>query len=128
MTKKTKLQAIIAEKCPKCREGNIFAASRWSWTKFTETHKHCPHCHVRFSPEPDFFQGAMYISYGFTVFWMAATTVILYLILGFVEAWTYLGIITLVLIFTARMNFRYARVLMLYWFGGIEYEPKEKQY
>jgi uncharacterized protein (DUF983 family) len=125
MTKRTKLQAILQEKCPKCREGNIFAASKWSWTKFTDTHKNCPNCKVRFAPEPDFYQGAMYISYGFTVFWMALVTVVLYLFLGFVEVWTYLIVITIVLFLTARMNFRYARVLMLYWFAGLKYESED---
>jgi len=64
--KGTRLYSIIYHKCPQCHEGNLFEARAYSknFEKMPET---CPHCSLRYKPEPSFFSGAMYVSYALQV-------------------------------------------------------------
>lgn len=80
----------------------------------------CEHCGVRLEPEPGFYQGAMYVSYGFTVMGMALISGVLY---GFgnTDPGLYTGVIIGAMILVAPLNFRYSRILYLYLFGGMKY-------
>lgn len=60
---KSLLYSIITEKCPRCREGNMFPKGTLYSTKFTVMHKHCSCCGQSFEPEPGYYFGAMFISY-----------------------------------------------------------------
>jgi hypothetical protein len=79
----------------------------------------CPHCGVRLEPEPGFYQGAMYVSYGFTVTFIAIIGGILYLLWNPGE-WTYILIIIGVMVLLAPLNYRYSRIIYLYLFGGLK--------
>ncbi|MGC3947654.1 MAG: DUF983 domain-containing protein [Chryseolinea sp.] len=120
------LSAVLNTKCPKCREGNMFAYSAANLSKFNVMNDRCPVCGVRLEPEPGFYQGAMYVGYGFTVALIAIVGVTLYLTWDPSE-WTYSAIVILLAILMAPLNYRYSRVLYLYWFGGIKYDPSHGQ-
>lgn len=116
------LSGLLNAKCPKCREGDMFAYSASNLTRFNRMNERCPVCGVRLEPEPGFYQGAMYVGYGFTV----ALLVIVGLALYFTwdpSEWTYIAIVIGIAIIGAPLNYRYSRVLYLYWFGGIKYNP-----
>ena len=81
----------------------------------------CPVCHVRLEPEPGFYQGAMYVSYAFTVAFIVVIGVVLYL-LGDPSEWVYIGTVIGVMVLLAPLNYRYSRVLYLHLFGGIKYD------
>lgn len=83
----------------------------------------CPHCSVRLEPEPGFYQGAMYVSYGFTVAVIVALSILLYL-LGNPSEWVYIGTIIATMILLMPLNYRYSRILYLYLFGGLKYTKK----
>ena len=83
---------------------------------------HCPNCGVRLEPEPGFFQGAMYVGYGFTVAVIAIIGVTLALTWNPSE-WITIAIIIGVMVLLAPANYRYSRIFYLYWFGGIAYKP-----
>jgi hypothetical protein len=82
----------------------------------------CPHCDIRLEPEPGFYQGAMYVSYGFTVMVMVIIGVLLYYTLN-PSDWTYVGTVIGVMLLLVPLNYRYSRILFLYAFGGIKYNP-----
>jgi len=82
----------------------------------------CPKCGIRLEPEPGFFQGAMYVGYGFTVAVIAVIGVFLSLTWNPSE-WVTIGVIIGVMILLAPLNYRYSRIFYLYWFGGIRYQP-----
>ncbi|WP_337325671.1 DUF983 domain-containing protein [Chryseolinea sp. T2] len=82
----------------------------------------CPVCGVRLEPEPGFYQGAMYVGYAFTVALIAIVGGILYFTWDPSE-WTYSAIVIILAILMAPLNYRYSRVLYLYMFGGIKYNP-----
>ncbi|MGC1241345.1 MAG: DUF983 domain-containing protein [Chryseosolibacter sp.] len=83
----------------------------------------CPHCGVRLEPEPGFYQGAMYVGYGFTVLVTVVISIILYL-MGEYSEWVYIGAIIGVMILLVPLNYRYSRIVYLYSFGGLTYDRR----
>jgi hypothetical protein len=86
----------------------------------------CPHCGVRLEPEPGFYQGAMYVGYAFTVVVLVTIGIILYL-LGDPSEWVYIGVIIGIMLLLSPLNYRYSRIVYLYFFGGIKYKPHLSQ-
>jgi hypothetical protein len=82
----------------------------------------CPHCGVRLQPEPGFYQGAMYVGYAFTVAILVVVGIILYFS-GDPSEWVYIGVVIGIMIVIAPLNYRYSRILFLYLFGGLKYQP-----
>jgi hypothetical protein len=83
----------------------------------------CPHCGVRLEPEPGFYQGAMYVSYGVTVAVLVTVSILLYL-LGNPSEWTYIWIIIAIMVVLIPWNYRYSRIIYLYLFGGLKYKGR----
>lgn len=83
----------------------------------------CPGCNIRLEPEPGFYQGAMYVSYAFTVAFIVIIGLLLYLA-GHPSEWVYIGAVIGVMVLLIPLNYRYSRILYLHLFGGIKYNPK----
>ena len=67
MSKRNIINSIFGIKCPSCREGNMFEGSSYNFSlKSFDMPKHCSNCNVNLEPEPGFYFGAMFISYGIT--------------------------------------------------------------
>ena len=100
------LQAILRQRCPRCREGRIFRR-RLTMYWF------CPVCELRFLREPGYTTVAIELSYiftipirlGGTVFFMAVLH--LEIILAAVAA-------TILFVVLSPLVFRYSRVLWVY--------------
>jgi len=118
--------ALLQGKCPRCREGDMFTYPISRISKFNVMNGTCPHCGVRLEPEPGFYQGAMYVGYGFTIGFLIVISAILYL-LGDPSDWVYIGVTIGVMLFLAPLNYRYSRIVYLYLFGGIKYNPHLSQ-
>lgn len=59
------IQAILRERCPRCRQGAIFRGPIFrGWFAM---HDHCPVCNLEFEREQGYFIGAMYVSYGLSI-------------------------------------------------------------
>lgn len=86
---------------------------------------HCPVCHIHFEREPGFYQGAMYVGYAFTVGFLVAVSILLYL-LGNPSDLTYIGTFIGIMIIFAPLNYRYSRIIYLYYFGDVRYDPSFK--
>lgn len=61
------LSGILGLRCPYCREGDFFVSHPYDLRRAGDTHDVCPKCGGRFSIEPGFYYGAMYVSYALTV-------------------------------------------------------------
>ena len=55
------VRAILAQRCPRCRQGRIFAKPLWRAPLLTL--ERCPVCNFKYEREPGYFLGAMYFSY-----------------------------------------------------------------
>ena len=65
--KGTKLYSILNFKCPYCHEGQFFLAHPYNLRRAGDLLEKCPVCHRRYTIEPGFYYGAMYVSYAMTV-------------------------------------------------------------
>lgn len=64
----TKLYSIFKFRCPACHEGDFFVSKNpYNLSKAGDLHKECPQCGQKYSKEPGFYYGAMYVSYGIGV-------------------------------------------------------------
>ena len=67
MQKGTKAYSIFKFKCPYCHEGDFFNGHPYNLSKAGDTPEKCEVCDNKFSKEPGFYFGAMYVSYGLGV-------------------------------------------------------------
>lgn len=126
MRKRQYNRALLQGKCPRCYRGDIFAFPIRRIPKFNAMNSNCQHCNVSFEPEPGFYQGAMYVGYGITVACITILTLFLY-VFGNPSEWVYIGVVVVFMIFVAPVNYRYSRILYLYFFGGIKYDSRYSQ-
>jgi uncharacterized protein (DUF983 family) len=65
---KTSLGRIVRCKCPVCGEGHLFEnESLYTFDRLGQVKKRCTVCDADFNPEPGFYFGAAYVSWGLTV-------------------------------------------------------------
>ncbi len=74
-------------------------------------------------PEPGFYIGAMYISYGFNVILLIAIGVTLFLFTDSPD-WVYIVSIIAASFLFIPFSFRYSRIIFLHAFGGLKYDPE----
>jgi len=79
----TFFQAILHERCPRCREGPLFRAPLWRGS--VAMHECCPVCGLRYEREPGYFLGAMYFSYALSI----PGVLVLILVIWRVSGWRY---------------------------------------
>ncbi len=117
--------AMIGARCPQCREGKLFPVSILSFRKITEVNHYCDNCNANFQPEPDFFYGAMYISYAFSVALVIATFVAVGVLFTDPELWMYITPVVILNLFLFPAMIRYSKVVYLYLVGKLKYQgPK----
>lgn len=94
--------------------------------KMNET---CPHCGLRYEREPGYFYVAMFVSYALAMAEMIAACVGFYFFTGYMEGpWPYLIATIGTVIVLSPFNYRYSRVILLYWLTpGLSYQPASKR-
>lgn len=85
----------------------------------------CPRCNLVFEIEPGYFYAAMYVSYAMNVAELVTLALGTYIITGNMDSpWLYLIVILSGCLLLAPFNYRYSRILMLYWLSPkIHYQP-----
>jgi len=116
------LVAMLAQKCPRCHQGPLFKHSALNLRRFDEMYEDCVACGQYYEPEVGFYWGAMYISYGFSTGIVFLTGVLLYYIANDPPVWVYITTVAAIVVGLTPLLFRYARVVMLYFFAGIRYD------
>lgn len=108
-------KSAVEGKCPRCRTGNMFAAPLLS-LRSKKMHTHCPHCGLKYEKEPGYFYVAMYVSYVFVVAELIAACVGTYILTGNLDSpWLYLAAALTAAVVMAPVNYRYSRVVLVYW-------------
>ena len=68
LKKSSKLYSILKFKCPYCQEGDFYKSTNpYNFSSMSEVKDSCEKCNRKFSIEPGFYYGAMYVSYAFGV-------------------------------------------------------------
>lgn len=120
-----KYASLYSMKCPRCHEGNLFVNK--NLFPLQELHKmpeHCEACGLKFTPEPGFYTGAMYVSYAMNIALFVTSFFTLYvgLKITVVSFILFYGIVLLIL---SPFIFRYSRTVFLYLFYS--YDPMAKK-
>jgi uncharacterized protein (DUF983 family) len=120
---KSAVEAILAAKCPQCRRGRLFSVPLMSYKKLSHIKTTCEVCQANLNPEPDFYYGAMYISYAFSVALVITALVALNVLLEKPELWMYLVMVLSLNILLLPIMLRYSKVIYLYLLGKLSYRP-----
>ncbi len=113
--------SIAAAKCPQCREGNLYSVSLLSYRKLSDVNKSCAVCGANFHPEPDFYYGAMYISYAFSVALVITSLIAINVLVAVPKLWMYLSTVVVLNILLLPAMLRYSKVLYLYGLSKLKY-------
>lgn len=118
-------KAAVHAKCPRCRTGDMFTGKAYG-LKAQKMNEYCPQCHLKFEQRPGHFYVSMFVSYALSVTEMAVACLATYLITGNDSSfWLYLTVSVLAVILFAPLNFRYSRVVLMFWLTpGIHYQPE----
>jgi len=120
-TSKTQFQAFLAQKCPKCRQGDMFKSSTYNLLSFGAVHTNCTVCNLHFEREPGFFTGAMYFSYGINVAIIAIVGICTQFFFQ-PDIFVLVGVVTFATIAFIPFTFRYSRMMMMYLFSGATFD------
>lgn len=76
--KDTQLYSVVTFTCPYCHEGEFFVSHPYDLSRAGDLHECCPRCGRKYSIEPGFYYGAMYVAYAIGVatcvsMWVAIT-------------------------------------------------------
>ncbi|WP_448519347.1 DUF983 domain-containing protein [Rhodoflexus sp.] len=122
MASLTYWQGLVQGKCPRCRKGNMYKHSIFNPTKFTDMYTNCPVCDLKFEVEPGFFYGAMYVGYAISVATIITVFTAINILYPKASLSTFIISTVVAIILMIPVNFRYSRIMMLYFFGGVKYE------
>lgn len=121
--KDTKIYSIFGNKCPKCHEGKFFNHNNpYNLGNFYKMDDHCSVCGEKFTREPGFFFGAMFVSYALNVAWFVAGWVATLVLLP--EEENLLLIASIIVGFgliMAPLTYRLSRLIWINFF--VSYEP-----
>ncbi len=121
--KQTPLYSIVNNKCPHCHEGNFFIVNNpYNYKKFDKMNEHCPVCEERFEREVGFYYGAMYVSYGITVFFGIIVFSIMCLLLN-IDTITFLVVFSALQIILMPIFYRTSRLTWINIF--VKYKDKK---
>ena len=110
-TKLSTARDMLLQRCPRCRIGGIFRYS--IFRGFPKMNERCPVCDLRFDREPGYFLGAMYVSYGIGVVFVAVVAAILWYVTGWWITKDTTWAVVLFLPFAPTITL-FARVLWIY--------------
>ncbi len=116
--------AMLHAKCPRCRRGNLFATSMYGF-KSQKMYQNCPKCNYKYEIEPGYFYAAMYVGYVFNVALAIGVSILTYLVTHEEHSpWIYVVTVLIASILFSPINFRYSRVILLYWLSpNVKYVP-----
>jgi uncharacterized protein (DUF983 family) len=68
LKKGTKIYSILTGSCPRCHQENMYVNKNpYNISETMKMHDHCSYCGLKYKMEPNFFFGAMYVSYALAV-------------------------------------------------------------
>lgn len=119
----SKLSAILGGKCPRCRKGNMFQHGPLNYMHFADMHKDCPCCNLHYEVEPGFWQGAMYVTYSFSIAILITCFAIITINNPDTPFMVYVVVVTAIAVALAPLNFRYGRIIYMHLFSGVSFKP-----
>lgn len=118
--------ALLHQKCPRCRRGNMFLDSNpYRLGSLFDMPEKCPVCEQPMELEPGFYFGTAYVSYSLTVAFSAATFVAWWVLIGLSthdnRIFWWLGINGVLMLLLQPYLMRLSRTIWLSFF--VKYDP-----
>jgi uncharacterized protein (DUF983 family) len=122
MSQRSGFSSILTLRCPRCRKGPLFHAGTISrpGSLFT-MHSACPHCKQSYEPEPGFYFGAMFVSYGINTALFIASWITLTLVYPSYSLFLLLGLLVGIVLLSLPLSFRLSRSIWLALF--VRFDP-----
>ncbi|WP_010181520.1 DUF983 domain-containing protein [Aquimarina agarilytica] len=96
--KGTSIYSILTGSCPVCHNESMYKnTSAFAIKNVLGMNERCSHCHTKYSMEPSFFYGAMYVSYGVGIAFGVAAFVISYFFLHLNLLMSYIVIVATII-------------------------------
>lgn len=109
--KGTKLYSIVHSKCPHCHEGEFFLDNNpYNVMKAGDLHDHCSVCQRKYTPEPGFYYGGMYVSYAMGVALFVSIYVAIYVLFPEAGMWTYITSVLVGLMIMGPVLYMYSKI------------------
>ncbi len=127
-SKPSYILSVLANKCPRCREGYLFETTNayaFKNSHYMKMNDRCPVCGQPTEIEPGFYYGTGFVSYGLTVGFSVATFVAWWVLIGIsfednrVFYWLFINAVLMLVMQPLFM--RLSRSLWLSWF--VKYDP-----
>ena len=125
------LSSLLNNKCPRCREGDLFLGKEPYNLKDgnnVKMHQRCPVCSQQTELEVGFYYGTSYVSYGLTCAFSGLSFAIWFFTIGFNlednRIFWWLGLNAAVLLLLQPLFMRISRTMWISWF--VDYEPNWK--
>ncbi|MEY3541464.1 MAG: hypothetical protein RLZZ204_276 [Bacteroidota bacterium] len=127
--KKTYLYSVVNNKCPRCREGNLYCSSNaYKMGEFTKMNETCPVCGQITEIEVGFYYGTGYVSYALTVAFSVATFIAWWVLIGFslddTRFFWWMGTNAVLMILFQPLFMRLSRSIWLSWFVSYDRDWK----
>jgi uncharacterized protein (DUF983 family) len=119
--KGSKSYSILAFKCPRCNEGDLYFTPTFGLKQMFDMRDKCPNCGQRYELESGFYWGAMFISYAIVAFYIFGGFGVAFFLMG-IDPWWSLGFMTVSIIPLYAWFFRVSRSIWLNFF--VSYDPK----
>ena len=121
--KKSYLYSTLTNKCPRCRQGDLFVSKNpYRLSEITTMHEHCPVCNQATEIEVGFYYGTGYVSYALTVAYFVSMFVAWKVLIGMTwelddnRMFYWLGTTIVLLILIQPILMRLSRSIWLGWF------------
>jgi hypothetical protein len=127
--KGNKLYSILHSKCPHCHEGQFFVdGNPYHLMKAGDILDQCPVCARRYTPEPGFYYGGMYVSYALGVALFVSIYVAILVLYPAATMWTYvIGVVAGLVVF-APVIYMYSKIIwanLFFAYKGVARTEKE---
>jgi uncharacterized protein (DUF983 family) len=106
---------IVGQKCPSCRTGMLFKHCVYC-SGFSQMHEKCSNCGQRYSLEPGFFDGAMYVSYALQVAIFVSVVVAYEVLYPTADVIWYFGTVVVLALALFPVTFRLSRSIWVHFF------------
>ncbi|MDX2360265.1 MAG: DUF983 domain-containing protein [Crocinitomicaceae bacterium] len=111
-------------KCPRCQEGDFFKSNPYDLKKAGDIYTNCSHCDLKYSKEPGFYFGAMFVSYALAVALFVTIWVSMSLFAPQVSVWWQIGIIIGASIILSPYLYALSKIIWINFF--IKYDKQRK--
>ena len=122
--KGSRLYSIFKMKCPRCHEGDFFKAAPYNLRKAGDIYTNCPNCDLKYSKEPGFYYGAMFVSYALAVALFVTIWVSMNLFVPQVSVWWQIGIILGASVILAPYLYALSKIIWINFFVKFDKERK----